>query len=216
MGKYFGLVPETPYGWLSIIAGILGSVMWMTQFIWDWFGVTEGDKAIYSVLTLVLLIMSCSAAFVANASIARGMNMPAMTFLKITVFGVSFAIVALLVFNGLGMTMDTSYASYAETEYGYLTGLRQLTAVTSGDVNSLVNFSLGIRQLVRSLFLIVPGLIATWGGLSVLTADSIDEAEGGILAVVAAMVVFFVVWIRKRISLALQKFKAADVAIMFM
>jgi hypothetical protein len=132
--------------------------------------------------------------------------MPNMTFLKITVFGVSLAIIGILIINGVGMTMDTSYADYAATEYGYLTGLRQLTAVTSGDVNSLVNFALGIRQLVRALFLIVPGLIATWGGLSVLTADSIDEAEGGILAIVAAMVVFFVVWI----------FKAADVALMFM
>ncbi|MBS3741871.1 MAG: hypothetical protein KGY74_07105 [Candidatus Cloacimonetes bacterium] len=215
MGKY-GLVPETPYGWLSIIAGILGSVMWMTQYIWNWFGITEGDKSLYSLVTLILLIMACAAAFVGNASLGHRLQMPNMTFLKITVFGVSLSIIGILIINGVGMTMDTSYADYAAAEYGYLTGLRQLTAVTSGDVNSLVNFALGIRQLVRALFLIVPGLIATWGGLSVLTADSIDEAEGGILAIVAAMVVFFVVWIRKRTSLTLQKFKAADVALMFM
>jgi len=56
------------------------------------------------------------------------------------------------------------------------------------------------------MFLTVPCLIGTWGGLSVLTADGISDAEGGILAIIASFVVFFVVWI----------FKAIDVTIMLL
>jgi hypothetical protein len=78
-----------------------------------------------------------------------------------------------------------------------------MTTITSGDINSLTNFALGVRQIVTALFLVVPCLIATWGGFSVLTADSIDEAEGGILAIVAAFIVFIIVFIFKAIGVQL-------------
>ena len=102
--------------------------------------------------------------------------------------------------------MDVNYQQYANERAGIFTGIRQLSSITSEDVNSLHNFALGIRQIVSAMFLTVPCLIATWGGLGVLTADSISDAEGGILAIVAAFVVFIVVWI----------FKAIDVTLMFM
>ena len=105
--------------------------------------------------------------------------------------------------NGVMMTLDASYNTYAEGT-GVFTGLRQLTSVTAADVSSLEQFALGIRQIVRAMFLIVPALIGTWGGLSVLTADSIDEGEGGILAIVAAFVVFIIVWIFKAIDVSLM------------
>jgi hypothetical protein len=206
MGKYYGLIPSTVFGWIGLISGIVGSMLAATQFIWDWFGITQVDKALFSVIVLILMLMAIAGTYVGNKMVSGKNIEPLKSFGKI--FGIGMVIVFgyIVVSNSVMMTLSTTYTSYTDARLGYLTGLRQLTSVTTEDVNSLVNFALGIRQIVRSMFLIVPALIATWGGLSVLTADSIDEAEGGILAIVSAFVVFIIVFI----------FKAIDVQLMFL
>lgn len=203
-------IPETVYGWLGLVLGITGGATWCTQFIWDWFGETEADKALYSLIVLLLCISAIAFTYTANRvsnkrKTYKKVYSPIVSISKIIFIGFVGIILVIMALNGGMMTMNVSYSEYAEGA-GLLTGIRQLSSVTSGDVNSLANFGLGIREIVKAMFMIVPALIATWGGLGVLTADSISDAEGGILAIVAAFVVFIVVWI----------FKAIDVTIMFM
>jgi len=206
MGKYYG-VPETSYGWVGFILGIVGMLGWGTQFIWDWYGITEGDKALYSVLVLVILLFACAFIYVGNRmnnTRKKLRKSPGKTILKIVFISFLGIILFIMVVNGIAMNLDVNYYNHAENEFGLLTGLRTLTSVTAEDVNSITNFALGVRQIVRSLFMIVPALIATWGGLGVLTADDIGDAEGGILAILAAFVVFIVVWIFKAIDVSLM------------
>lgn len=210
MGKFYGTIPETAYGWIGLVLGILGSISWCTQFIWNWFGITEADKALYSLIVLLLLLSAIGFSYVANRlnnrrKIFTGRT-PMISVAKIVFLGFMGIILVVMITNGVAMTIDTNYLEYANTNAGYFTGIRQLSAITSEDVGSLEQFALGIRQIVRALFLVVPCLIGTWGGLSVLTADSISDAEGGILAIVAAFVVLIIVW----------TFKAIDVSLMFM
>jgi len=82
--------------------------------------------------------------------------------------------------------------------------MRMLTTVTDTDVNALLNFGLGFQVLIKALFLCVPFLIATWGGLSVITAESIDEAEGGIMAIVAALFVVIIIFVFSLVGIYLS------------
>lgn len=200
-------IPETTYGWAGLLLGMLGSTLWCTQFIWDWFGITDADKSLYSIIVLLLLISACACTYVANRlnnsiKIFKGTS-PNITIAKITFLGFVGIILTIMVLNGVMISMDTQYAEYSKNT-GLFTNIRQLSSVTSADVNSLQNWALGLRQIINALFLTVPCLIATWGGLGVLTADSISDAEGGILAIVAAFVVFIVVWIFKGIDVTLM------------
>lgn len=206
MGKYYGLIPSTPFGWVGLLSGITGMILAASQFIWDWFGVTQIDKALFSVIVLILMMMAIAGTYVGNKMVSGRTFDPFKTFIKIFVMGLVIVLTFIVISNSAMMSLSTTYSDYANERLSYFTGLRQLTSVTTEDVNSLVNFALGIRQIVRAMFLITPALIGTWGGLSVLTADSIDEAEGGILAIVAAFVVFIVVFI----------FKSIDVQLMFL
>lgn len=213
MGRKFG-IPETSYGWIGLILGAIGCTLWATEFIWDWVawlpGVDNIDKALYSVIVLLTLISACAFIYVANRMNNKRKKLksanPIRTVIKFVFLGFVGIILVVMVLNGVSMSLDTTYATYANGDLGLLTGLRQLTSVTSADVDALTTFALGVRQIVRAMFLVVPVIIATWGGLSVLTADSIDEAEGGILAIVAAFVVFIIVWI----------FKFMDIQLMFL
>lgn len=207
IGHRYG-IPDTSYGTIGLILGIAGAIGWGTQFLFNWFGITELDKALYSLMIVVILLLACSCTFVGNRIVSSKKDLkrePGKVVIRITFIGVLGIILFIAVANSFCMSMDDNYASHANRELGIMTGMRQLTAVTAEDVNGLENWALGVRQIVRSMFLIVPCLIGTWGGLSVLTADSIDEAEGGILAIVAAFVVFLVVWIFKAIDVSLMK-----------
>ena len=198
MGR-FG-IPQTNLGWIGFITGIAGSVLYATQNIWNWFGITDGDKAVFSLIIILLMSMAIGFSYTANKIIRTSRKAysknyaPLWSAIKITAVLFCGVLTIQQLLNMLVVKFET-YAS-----------LRMLAAVTSADVASLEQFALGIRQIVRAMFLIVPGFIATWGGLSVMTADSISDAEGGPMAVVAALIVLFVVWI----------FKAIDVNIMFM
>lgn len=207
-------IPENQYSLIGLILGVLGCVLWATEFILDWVawlpGVDTIDKALYSVIVLLTLLFACAFIYVgtrmSNTRKKLKSASPARTVLKIVFLSFIGIILVIMVLNGVSMTLDTTYATYANGDLGLLTGLRQLTSVTSADVDALTTFALGVRQIVRAMFLVIPCIIATWGGLSVLTADSIDEAEGGILAIVAAFVVFIVVFI----------FKFMDIQLMFL
>lgn len=213
MGRFYG-IPETIYGWLSLILGTIGSVLWGTQHVLNWYGTTEGDKSLYSIIVLLVMLTAIGCTWVARSKMKASKELKhseGMTIVRIVILSMVGIILLIIIKNGVGMTLDTNFSTYANDRYGFFTGLRQLTSITTEDVNSLQNFALGIRQIVRAMFLIVPCLIATWGGLSVLTADSIDEAEGGILAVVAAFIVFIVVWIFKAIDISLMSMDIADI-----
>ena len=198
-----GKLPHSAYGITGFVLGILGITAASTQLVFNWFGRTNADKSLYSVFTILFLALGLGFTYVANFKTKIKGN-PMVCALKIS-FVLFIAIILLIMaVNGISMTLDTSYATYANNELGLFTGLRMLTSITSADVNSLQNFALGIKQIVRSIFMIVPCLIATWGGLGVLTADDIGDAEGGILAIVAAFVVFIVVWIFKAIDISLM------------
>lgn len=206
MGKYYG-IPETSYGWTGFILGLVGMIGWGTQFIWNWYGITDADKALYSILVLAILLFGIAFLYVGNRmnNTRKKLKKPAgRTIVKIVFVSFIGIILFVMVMNGIAMNLDVNYLSYTENNFGLLSQLRQLTAITSEDVGSLQNFALGVRQIVRSMFMIVPALIATWGGLGVLTADDIGDAEGGILAIVAAFVVFIVVWIFKAIDVSLM------------
>jgi hypothetical protein len=204
MGKFYG-IPETRYGWIGLITGMAGAILWGTQMLFDWFGITAIEKSIYSLIVLALICIACGSTLVANRIISsKFLKRPPLQTIGRTSFLLFLgAILLIFIVNGLSMTLSTDYTTYANNNLGIFTGLTMLSSVTTADVNSLTNFALGIRQIITALFLVVPCLIATWGGLSVLTSDSIDEAEGGILAIVAAFVVFIIVFIFKAIGVTL-------------
>ncbi len=197
-------LPKGKFGIIGQVLGLLGVILYGTQFAWHWFGITETDKALYSLGTVAIICLSIGFMYAANFK-SRIKGAPIYAALKVSLVLFLGLTLLVLVLNGIGVTMDVTYSEYANENLGFWNGFRQLTEVTSKDINSLQNFAVGIQWISRALFLTVPTIIATWGGFSVLTADSIDEAEGGILAIVAAFIVFFVVWI----------FKAIDVTLMF-
>lgn len=196
-----GRLPKSAYGWSGFILGLLGVIMASTQLIFNWFGKTNADKSLYSLFTIIIIALGLGFTYVTNFP-PKGN--PMVTALKIAFIIIVAILLLIMAVNGISMTLDTNYATYANNNLGLFTGLKMLTSITTEDVNSLSNFALGVKQIVRSMFMIVPVIIATWGGLSVLTADSIDEAEGGILAIVAAFVVFIIVWVFKAIDVSLM------------
>lgn len=203
LGPGLGKLPRSRYGWYGFIFGILGVVAASTQLIFDWFGKTNADKSLYSLFTILVISLALGFTYTANFS-SKTTGNPMVTTLKISFTVVIAVLILIMVVNGFLMTLDTNYVTYVNNNQGLFTGLRMLTSITTEDVNDLVLFSEGMTQIIRSIFLIVPCLIGSWGGLSVLTADSIDEAEGGILAIVAAFVVFIIVWIFKAIDIGLM------------
>jgi hypothetical protein len=209
MGKYYG-VPETWQGAVGAISGIVAVALWSTQYFFDWFGATTFDKNFYNILVLVLISVAIGFNFVGNRLANNRKRLtaskdPTYIALRNTFLILIGVFLYIIVVNGWAMTMSTEYVTYADGKNGIWTGISRLDSrITKEDVGDLENFALGIAQLSRSMFLIVPCLIGTWGGLSVLTADSVDEAEGGILAILAAMVVFFIAWIFKGINVSLM------------
>ena len=213
MLKIFGIpipgIPDRLYGIIGLILGFLGSIMATTQFVWNWFGIDDGDKALYSVMVILILCFACGFATVNNMMhntkwfVFSGRT-PFTSVAKTAFFIFIVIMVFIMAANGVAMTMDVNYATYCQSRQGFFTGIRQLTAVTAQDVSDLALWGEGLQQIIKAIFLTVPCLIATWGGLGVLTADSISDAEGGILAIVAAFVVFIIVWIFKAIGIALM------------
>lgn len=209
MGKYYG-VPETWQGALGAISGIVAVALWSTQYFFDWFGSTTFDKNFYHILVLVLIAVAIGFNFVGNrlANTRKTLdtrNDPTYIALRNTFLILIGVFLYIIVVNGWAMSLSTEYVTYANSKQGIWTGISRLDSrITKEDVSDLENFALGIAQLSRSMFIMVPCLIATWGGLSVLTADGVSDAEGGILAILAAMVVFFVAWIFKGINVSLM------------
>jgi len=200
MKDYFAL-PDNAYGWTSLLLGVIGSILYATQLLFGWFGVDTTDRTLFSLICLIMLVMAISCAYVANN--VKDLKNPLMTTLKI--FGTLFVIafIFIIVGNGVGMMLDTGFLEHTNTHGGFLFGIPQLTYITEADVNSITQWALGVQMIIKAFFLVIPFLIACWGGLSVLTADSIDEAEGGILAIVAAFVVVLVVWMFRLVGVIL-------------
>jgi hypothetical protein len=157
----------------------------------DWFGTDATDKAIFSLIILIPLVLACACAVEAN----KNENRDWTNVIKNTFVALLVVFVFIVVFNGLGMGMDTTYQTEAnDSNLGIFYGFRLLSNVTDADINNIATWGIGLRTIIQALFLIVPFIICIWGGLSVLTADSLDEAEGGIMAIIAAIIVVIIVW----------------------
>lgn len=198
-------VPESWMDWLTIGLGCLTVLLFSTQYLFDWYGANAFDKTFYSLL--VLFVAATSVGFVVSTNLLGKTDDALQKALMIAMVIVIAVILLIMSLNGGLMMMDSNYASFVNTEGrgGYFYGIRFLSnQITQSDIGQLQLFSEGIAELVRALFLIVPGLIGTWGGLSVLTAQNMGEATGGIFAILAAMVVFFIVWIFKAINVTLM------------
>ena len=194
-------IPSNEFGWMSYITGFTGALLYMTQMLWPWFGRDNADRTLFSFIVLILMIVAIASMYVGNN--AKHLKNPMNTLFEIIFVGFIGVLLVVIVLNGVAMTLSTTYKAYANKNYGFFTGMRYLTHVTQEDLNDLQNWALGLKQIIKALFLIVPFLTGTWGGLSVLTADSIDEAEGGILAIVAAFVVVIIVWLFKLVEVSL-------------
>lgn len=186
---------------ISLISGLIGSVLYMTQVIWDWFGADSIAKTLFSFACLIVLLFACASAYVGQK--ASRLTSPWKTMGRIMFFGFVTVTLLICIIGGFAMMLDSNFNEYAEANLGFLTGFRLLSNVTTTDLNALQNWATGIAMMIKALFLIVPFIIAVWGGLSVLTADSISDAEGGILAVVAAFIVVIIVWIFKLVEITL-------------
>lgn len=193
--------PASYWGYLSYAFLGIAVVMYVTQLFVGWFGADVLDRSLYSFVVLLFLLMGCASMYV-NNHLSKIEN-PQFLFAKITFMSTIGCMIFIMCLNAAGMILDTNYNQTANASGGLFFGLPQLTYITQSDVDSLSNFAAGTAQLMRAFFLIVPFLIATWGGLSVLTADGISDAEGGILAIVAAFVVVIVVWLFKLVDVTL-------------
>jgi len=187
---------------MSFCLGILGSILYATQMIWNWFGTDSIQKTIYSLICVVLLLSSCASAYVSGGRFKT--QNKGTTFAKFLFFGFIIVLLLVCIVSGASMTMDTNVDTYFKSDLGFFTGMRMLTTVTDTDVNALMNFGLGFQVLIKSLFLCVPFLIATWGALSVITAESIDEAEGGIMAIVAALFTVIIIFVFSLVGIYLS------------
>jgi len=196
------LLPRNVFQVVSLILGLLGSILYSTQIIYNWFGTSQVEKTLYSFIVLLLLVLAIGYAIVGGRP--KRMSYPVRSGLIYALYGFVIIIIVVIALNGFAMQLSTDYAEQANSRLGFFEGFRMLTQVTQEDVNSLQYWAIGLKQIIKALFLIVPFLIATWGGLSVLTADSIDEGEGGILAIVAAFVVVIVVWLFKLVEITLS------------
>jgi hypothetical protein len=205
---FYGLLPATREGWISMLSGLTALVLYGTQMLFNWFAPgIEALQAFYSLIVLVLLSVAVGFMYTATRIASKFKVLkgePTQVSLKVTFITFVIAVFVMFVVNGVSMTMSVDYATYTDNKLGMFTGLRMMSSITGGDINNLQNFALGLRQIISALFMVIPCLCATWGGLSVLTADSIDEAEGGILAIVAAFVVFIIVWVFKAIDVQLM------------
>jgi hypothetical protein len=185
------ILPKSPWGYAYLGFGIAAIVLWLTQKLWDWYGITTIDKAMFSLLVLFLIFLAIGFGLVANKTIAGMLKgNPAKTVVSTLIIGFAGVMLYLIISNGLAIQMSVDAGEGAYTEYynnnqGFFQTLRMLAMPT--EVGALEDFALGVQQIIRIVFLVVPALIIGWGALSVLTADSIDEAEGGLLALVAAI-----------------------------
>lgn len=196
------ILPKNLFQLISLFLGLLGSLMYATQLIFDWFGTNGMHKTLYSVITVIILLLATSYGIIGARS--RHYADPWRTGMLYTVYGFVIISILVIVLNGMAMQMDASYKEAANGSMGFFEGFRMLTQVTQEDLNSLQNWALGLKQIVKALFLIVPFLICVWGGLSVLTADSLSDAEGGIMSVVAAFIVVIDVWLFKLVEVSLS------------
>jgi hypothetical protein len=182
-------LPNKAEGWIGVLAGLTATFLYASNVIFKWLQ-TELDRSIYGIIFLVLMGIAFGFTYVANKNLNIRRAIP------ITLSVILIGIFMIMFFNGFSMTLSADYHEYASNKLGLFTGVQLLAGdVKEIDVNSIATFALGVRQLITAISLFVPVLIVMWAGLSVLTADSLDEAEGGILGIVAAIVVVIIVWL---------------------
>lgn len=193
-------LPKNPFGWTSLLIGLFSVTLYTTQLFWGWFGTDATDQMIFSLIVLVPMCIAISCAFEDRKQKRQDWSSVLKNSFKI--FIAVFTVV--LVLNGIGMGMDTTYATQADDSgLGLFYGIRMLSNVSDADINNLANWGIGLKTIIKALFLIVPFLVATWGALSVLTADSFQEASTGIFALLAAIIFSIIVWVFRLVDVIL-------------
>lgn len=204
-GKVSGflkLLPRNILQVISLVAGVLGIILWCGQRGWHWFGADAADEVLYSVI--VLICESVAFGFMWANSRFNKNDKTVRAGLKYTLWVASILFAASIVISLSAMGMDATYMETADASgVNIFYALRYLSNVTAEDVNALAQWGIGLQTIIKALFYVVPFIIVTWGALSVLTSDSIDEAEGGILAIVAAFVFAIIMWIFRLASFAI-------------
>jgi hypothetical protein len=193
MGKF---LPNTNYGVLSLFMGFLGIILYMSQKLLNWYGVTDLDKAMFSILVIFILLLTIGLALAGNVQKGSSKLQATPSGLVVSTLVIGFAgiILYLMVASGMAIQMSIEAGgTYAELQNGLVFNLKML--MHEADPNVISEFATGVQAIVRTIFIIVPALIVGWGALSVLTADSLDEAEGGILALVSAILVWIMLFI---------------------
>lgn len=193
------ILPKSPWGYAYYLFGIAAIILWFTQKIWDWYGITTIDKALFSLLVLFIIFLAFGFGLVANKTVAGMLKgNPAKTIVSTLIIGFAGVMLYLIISNGLAIQMSVDagegvYTEYYNNNQGFFQTLRMLAMPT--EIGELEKFALGVQQIIRIVFLVVPALIIGWGALSVLTADSLDEAEGGLLALVSALLTVGIMFI---------------------
>lgn len=182
-------LPNTYEGWIGVIAGLIATGLYASNMIFKWLQ-TELERSIYGIIFLILMGVAIGFTYVANK------NLDVRRAIPISLAVILIGIFLVMMFNGISMTLSADYQTYANSELGLFTGVQLLAGdVKEIDVGNIADFALGVRQLITAISLFVPAIIVFWAGLSVITADSLDEAEGGILGIAAAVVVVIIVWL---------------------
>jgi hypothetical protein len=193
------LIPKTYWGYGALASMFSAIVLFLTQKVFDWYGATTFDKAIFTLLVLFLIFLGIGMHIVAHKTISNALKgSPQKIVVNTLILGFAGVLLYLVVANGMAIQMSVDsgsgdYSSYFNNNVGFFGSLKML--MHSAEPNVIEDFAIGVQQIVRTMFIIVPALIVGWGALSVLTADSLDEAEGGILALVAAILVWIMLFI---------------------
>ncbi len=181
------------YGIVSLISGLFACILYTSQLLWGCFAPNfEIARIIFSLA--VILVMCFAIAAGREAAKQRDWTHVA----KNTFMYASIVIISVLILQICGMGLDISYANEAkDAGLGPFYGFQMLASVTQDDLTGLANWGIGLKIILKALFLITPFLIATWGGIAVLTADDMQEASTGIYALLAAIIFSLIIWIFK-------------------
>lgn len=201
MGKWLPS-KENPHLLVSFLTGLVAVVLWCTNIVFNWWGEDDADQIGIGLLVLVLICVAIGFYWEGRP---RGPENPSTKrAIGIACILLIICIAISIVTTGLAMGMDAGYLEETEDAgLGVWYGLRNLAAVTAVEVEGLAQWGLGLKTILKALFLIVPFLVATWGALSVLTADGLSDAEGGILSIVAAVIFAIIVWIFRLVDVSL-------------
>lgn len=187
-------LPPSKNAAFSVIFGYVFALMYLSQFVFGWFGVDIQDWTFYSVI--LIFLASESIAFAWYGYRRKRREEPFKKPLAVGLVVSILVITTVLLLTGTAMRMDTTFDA-GTGNLGVFYGLPILGSPADELVstNVLAQWGIGLKIILKALALIMPFLCSLWGGLSVLTADNLTEARGGLLAIAAAIVVVIITFL---------------------